>query len=71
MFGLDDQLGTLQSGHLASFVVITNGDLFEKKTKVVETWISGESLYEHSPEKARSTAGFYRVVSSDASSLRR
>ena len=59
LFGLDDQLGTIQSGHLASFV-ITDGDLFEKKTKVVETWVSGQR-FEHSPEKVRDAAGYYRL----------
>jgi imidazolonepropionase-like amidohydrolase len=59
LFGLDDQLGTIQSGHLASFV-ITDGDLFEKKTKVLETWVSGQR-FEHSPEKVRDAAGYYRL----------
>ncbi len=59
LFGLDDQLGTIQSGHLASFV-ITDGDLFEKKTRVVETWVSGQR-FEHSPEKVRDAAGYYRL----------
>jgi imidazolonepropionase-like amidohydrolase len=59
LFGLDDQLGTIQSGHLASFV-ITDGDLFEKKTKVLETWVSGQR-FEHSPEKVREAAGYYRL----------
>lgn len=59
LFGLDDQLGTIQSGHLASFV-ITDGDLFEKKTKILETWVSGQR-FEHSPEKVREAAGYYRL----------
>lgn len=59
LFGLDDQLGTIQSGHLASFV-ITDGDLFEKRTKVLETWVSGQR-FEHSPEKVRNAAGYYRL----------
>ncbi len=59
LLGLDDQLGTIQSGHLASFV-ITDGDLFEKKTKVLETWVSGQR-FEHSPEKVRDAAGYYRL----------
>ena len=59
LFGMDDQLGTIQSGHLASFV-ITDGDLFEKKTKVLETWVSGQR-FEHSPEKVREAEGYYRL----------
>ena len=59
LFGLDDQLGTIQAGRLASFV-ITDGDLFDKKTKLVETWISGQR-FEHSPEKVRDAVGYYRI----------
>lgn len=59
LFGLDDQLGTIQSGHLASFV-ITDGDLFEKKTKVLETWVSGQR-FEHAPEKVRDATGYFRL----------
>ena len=59
LFGMDDQLGTIQSGHLASFV-ITDGALFEKKTKVLETWVSGQR-FEHFPEKVREAEGYYRL----------
>ncbi len=41
LFGIDDRLGTLEVGKLASFV-ITDGELFEKKTKILETWVAGE-----------------------------
>ncbi|MCH8043033.1 MAG: amidohydrolase family protein [Planctomycetes bacterium] len=40
LLGIDDRLGTLESGKAASFV-ITDGDLFAKKTKVLETWVDG------------------------------
>ncbi|HWA99015.1 MAG TPA: amidohydrolase family protein, partial [Pirellulales bacterium] len=38
--GVSEQLGTLQVGKLAHLVV-TDGDVFEPKTKVIETWIDG------------------------------
>ncbi|MEZ6040929.1 MAG: amidohydrolase family protein [Planctomycetaceae bacterium] len=41
MFGVSDQLGTVQKGRLASLTV-TDGDIFDEKTKVVETWVAGE-----------------------------
>ena len=41
LFGIADRLGTLDAGKLASFV-ITDGDLFEKKTKIIETWVGGQ-----------------------------
>ncbi len=36
-----DQLGTIETGKLANLVV-TDGDLFEKDTKVLETWVAGQ-----------------------------
>ena len=48
LFGVSDQLGTVETGKLASFVV-TDGDLFASKTKVVETWVDG-ARFEHAPE---------------------
>jgi imidazolonepropionase-like amidohydrolase len=59
LFGVTDQLGSIQSGRLASFVV-TDGDLFDKKTKIVETWVSG-SRFEHDPAKARKADGSYQL----------
>jgi N-acetylglucosamine-6-phosphate deacetylase len=41
LFGLEDQLGTLAVGKRASFVV-TDGPLFDTKTKLLETWVDGE-----------------------------
>ncbi|MEW4487624.1 amidohydrolase family protein [Thalassoglobus sp. JC818] len=41
LFGVDDQVGTIEQGKLAN-LVITDGDLFEKKSKVVETWVAGQ-----------------------------
>ncbi|HEX7450404.1 MAG TPA: amidohydrolase family protein, partial [Pirellulales bacterium] len=40
LFGMGDRLGTLAPGKLASFV-IADGDLFDKKTKLLETWVDG------------------------------
>ncbi|MEZ6128064.1 MAG: amidohydrolase family protein [Planctomycetaceae bacterium] len=59
LFGVDDQLGSITRGKLASFVV-TDGDLFDKKSKVVETWIAG-ARFQHSPEPHRKLEGVYRI----------
>jgi imidazolonepropionase-like amidohydrolase len=59
LLGLSDQLGTLESGRLASFVV-TDGELFDTKTKVVETWVSGQR-FEHSPRQGRDAEGHYQL----------
>ncbi|MEX2188211.1 MAG: amidohydrolase family protein [Pirellulales bacterium] len=40
LFGVDNRLGTVEAGKTASFV-ITDGDLFAAKTKILETWVDG------------------------------
>ena len=59
MLGVDHQLGTLEAGRLASFVV-TDGDLFDKDSKIVETWVDG-LRFEHSPEAARKADGHFEL----------
>lgn len=41
LLGLSAQLGTLEKGKMANFI-LTDGDLFGKKTKIYETWVKGE-----------------------------
>ncbi|HEX3870496.1 MAG TPA: amidohydrolase family protein [Pirellulales bacterium] len=40
LLGIDDRLGTIEKGKLAHLVV-TDGPLFARKTKIVETWVDG------------------------------
>jgi len=40
LLGVDRQLGTVEPGKIASLFV-TDGDLFDQKTKVLETWVNG------------------------------
>ncbi|MCG8606079.1 amidohydrolase family protein [bacterium] len=40
LFGVDQELGTLVKGKLAHMVV-TDGDLFDEKTKILDTWVDG------------------------------
>ncbi len=40
LLGLDKQLGTVDSGKLGH-LVITNGNLFKEKTKILDVWIDG------------------------------
>ncbi|MFQ5599288.1 MAG: amidohydrolase family protein [Candidatus Krumholzibacteriia bacterium] len=41
MLGVDEQLGTIARGKIASFTV-TDGDLFAEKTRVLEVWVDGD-----------------------------
>ncbi|MFP6677773.1 MAG: amidohydrolase family protein [Pirellulaceae bacterium] len=41
LFGVEDSLGRVAAGYAANLVV-TDGELFSKKTKVTETWVDGE-----------------------------
>lgn len=55
LFKVDDQLGTVQAGRLASLIV-TDGDLFDSKTKLIETWVAG-TRYLLQPPPARTVDG--------------
>ena len=59
LFTVADQLGSIDAGRSASFVV-TDGPLFETKTKIVETWVAGER-FEHTPKTAPNVAGRYEL----------
>ncbi len=41
MLGMENQIGTIEKGKLANFV-LTDGELFAEKTKVRETWVDGK-----------------------------
>jgi N-acetylglucosamine-6-phosphate deacetylase len=41
LFGVDDRLGTVEAGKSANLIV-TDGDLFADKTKILETWVDGQ-----------------------------
>jgi len=40
LFGAGDRLGTIEVGK-AAHLVVADGDLFDKKTRVLETWVDG------------------------------
>jgi imidazolonepropionase-like amidohydrolase len=40
LLGMENQLGTIAPGKLANLVV-TDGDLFEEKTQIFDTWVTG------------------------------
>ena len=57
--GIADQLGTVETGKLASFVV-TSKPLFEKDSDVVETWVSGKR-FEHKDLPSEKIAGDWKL----------
>ncbi|MCA8996761.1 MAG: amidohydrolase family protein [Planctomycetaceae bacterium] len=59
-FQLAEQLGSVSPGKLASFLV-TDGDLFAKKTKIVETWVAGER-FEHEDDDAVKVQGDWKLT---------
>jgi len=40
LFGMENQLGSVAAGKIAN-LVITDGDLFEEKTQILDTWVAG------------------------------
>ena len=47
-YGMADRLGTIETGKLGN-LLITDGPLFDGKTSVIETWVSGERYEVKSP----------------------
>jgi imidazolonepropionase-like amidohydrolase len=59
LVGAENRLGTIAPGKGANLVV-TDGDLFAKKTKILETWVDGRR-FEHAPEPKSDVRGTWRV----------
>ncbi len=56
--GISDQLGTLEQGKIASFI-ITSGDLFsDSRSVILQTWVAGEKYGMSEPVEIR---GFYSL----------
>ena len=52
IFGVADRLGSIESGKIANLVV-TDGDLFEEKTKIKMVFVDGRKFEVHEPEKPK------------------
>jgi imidazolonepropionase-like amidohydrolase len=52
MFGVADRLGSIENGKIANLVV-TDGDLFEEKTKIKMVFVDGQRFEIHEPEKPK------------------
>ena len=59
LFGVSERLGTLEPGKAANFVV-ADGDLFENKSKIVETWVDGRR-YEADESPSEDVRGEWEV----------
>lgn len=60
LFGVQDKLGSIEKGKLAH-LTITNGDLFDEKTKVLDVWIDG-NRHEVSRQPLEDLAGLWQVA---------
>jgi len=52
IFGVSDRLGSIEVGKIANLVV-TDGDLFEEKTKIKMIFVDGRKFEPHEPEKPK------------------
>lgn len=60
MFQVEQELGAVAKGMRANLVV-TDGDLFEKDTKVVETWVLGKRYGDEKREAVVDVIGTWKV----------
>ncbi|MFT4094068.1 MAG: amidohydrolase family protein [Niabella sp.] len=65
LLNIDDQVGSLEVGKLANFL-ITTGDLFRGRASIVENWVKGER-YDVGAKTSREQSGRYKLVISGAS----
>ncbi|MBS1599661.1 MAG: amidohydrolase family protein [Bacteroidetes bacterium] len=56
---ISDQVGSLDAGKLANFL-ITTGPVFNEKTAIIENWVQGEK-YDVKPEEWKTIKGIYNV----------
>lgn len=52
IFGVADRLGSIETGKIANLVV-TDGDLFDEKTKIKMVFVDGHRFEAHEPEKPK------------------
>ncbi|HEX8763956.1 MAG TPA: amidohydrolase family protein [Candidatus Acidoferrum sp.] len=52
IFGVADRLGSIEAGKIANLVV-TDGDLFDEKTKIKMVFVDGRRFEVHEPEKPK------------------
>ncbi len=52
IFGVSDRLGSIETGKIANLVV-TDGDLFDEKTKIKMVFVDGKRFTSHEPEKPK------------------
>ena len=60
LVGMENQLGTIAAGKFANLVV-TDGDLFDEKTQIFDTWVAGER-YENKKRPEADLRGKWEVT---------
>ena len=66
LLGVYDKVGSLDDGKLANFL-ITNGELFNEKTTIIENWVQGEK-YEVKEDAWKDIKGQYNLTINGANS---
>ncbi len=62
MMDMEDRVGSLETGKDADFIILS-GDPFSVYTKVLQTWIDGEKVWDReNPEDRKYATGGYNVI---------
>ncbi|MFN8670838.1 MAG: amidohydrolase family protein [Candidatus Sericytochromatia bacterium] len=64
ILGVDKLLGTIEKGKLAHLLV-TDGDIFDKKTKLLDVWIDGEKFEINKPKENKFSGDWSITLSKD------
>ncbi|HSL88913.1 MAG TPA: amidohydrolase family protein, partial [Ignavibacteriaceae bacterium] len=65
MLGLEDRVGSLEKGKDADFIILS-GDPLSLYTKVEQTWVEGEKVFDiNDPESRKYSLGGYEVYRGD------
>ena len=69
LLGLEDEIGTIEKGKLANFIV-SDKTLFEEKSKITQTWVAG-TQYQFEEKPLRHASGTWEIEVDSAGQMKK